>query len=207
MRIFDMNIRALFSVALAAPMMWSASADAGSVMKTGAAVVPPAGFIRFCVEHAQECLLSRQAPETVELTADHLAQLQQVQTKVNTGITARVNETRAWEYAASGYGDCNTYALTKRRDLIALGWPEETLLLAAAYTESGEGHLVLVAHTTQGDLVLDNRLPQVVDWTQLPYRWIAVQSQKSPTRWLKIESDPMTVADAARTLAPAMALR
>ncbi|HXZ00171.1 MAG TPA: transglutaminase-like cysteine peptidase [Stellaceae bacterium] len=180
---------------------------AGSLMKTGAAIVPPAGFIRFCVEHAQECLVSRQQPEIVELTADHLAQLEQVQTEVNAEITPRINPSQSWEYAASGYGDCNTYALTKRRALIALGWPEETLLLAAAYTESGEGHLVLVARTAEGDLVLDNRLPQVVDWTQLPYRWIAVQSQTSPARWLKVEADPMTVADAARSLTPAAALR
>jgi predicted transglutaminase-like cysteine proteinase len=207
MKRFGPCLRVLVTVAFAAPLIWSAPVTAGSLMKTGAAVVPPAGFIRFCVEHAQECLVSRQEPETVALTADHLAQLEQVQTEVNAEITSRVNASQSWEYAASGYGDCNTYALTKRRALIALGWPEETLLLAAAYTERGEGHLVLVARTAQGDLVLDNRLPQVVDWAQLPYRWIAVQSQKSPARWLKVEADPVTVADAARPFTPATTLR
>jgi predicted transglutaminase-like cysteine proteinase len=169
-------------------------ANAGTIMTTGPAVVPPSGFIGFCMKYAQECLVNGQDASVRQLTGAGRAELEAVQAKVNAEIEPREEPAHVWDYALTGSGDCNSFALTKRRALIALGWPEETLLLAAAYTERGEGHLVLVARTSQGDLVLDNRLKPVVDWTELPYRWVSMQSQKSPARWLKIVAH--TVADA-----------
>jgi len=164
------------------------------MITTGSAVVPPSGFIGFCVKYSQECLVSGQDATVRELTSARRAELEAVQAKVNAEIRPQEEPTHVWEYARTGTGDCNTFALTKRRALIAMGWPEETLLLAAAYTEQGEGHLVLVARTSQGDLILDNRLKPVVDWTVLPYRWVSMQSQKSPARWLQIVS--RRIADA-----------
>ena len=111
-------------------------------------------------------------------------------------IKPREDPSHAWHYAEDGYGDCNTYALTKRKALIAMGWPEDTLLLAAVYDELGEGHLVLVARTSEGDLVLDNRLPPVVAWDTLPYRWVAMQSQQSPARWVKVVDQRVMLATA-----------
>lgn len=95
------------------------------------------------------------------------------------------------------YGDCNNYALEKRRELIALGWPRAALLLAAAVTETGEGHLVLVARTGEGDLVLDNRLASTVDWDRLPYRWASRQSEVSAALWVSITSQPAVSLEAA----------
>jgi predicted transglutaminase-like cysteine proteinase len=185
----------------------SPPATAGSTMATGSAVVPPSGFIGFCAQHAQECLVTaREGAALRELTKARRAELEDVQAKINAEIEPREVPTHAWEYAKRGAGDCNTFALTKRRALIALGWPEETLLLAAAYTEHAEGHLVLVVRTSQGDLVLDNRLQQVVDWTALPYRWVSMQSQQNPTRWLQIVSVTAANAGPARS-APALAIR
>jgi len=91
-----------------------------------------------------------------------------------------------WQYPTDGAGDCNSYVLAKQQALLALGWPRSALLMAAAWTETHEGHLVLVARTTSGDLVLDNRVPEVVDWKTLPYQWISRQSSSSPMIWLAI---------------------
>ncbi len=170
------------------------SGEAGTLIATGDAVVPPSGFIRFCVKYSQDCLASGREAAAIDLTAQRRAELDEVQASVNAAIEPREELGAGWRYATDGHGDCNTFALSKRRALIARGWPEETLLLATAYTERGEGHLVLVARTSQGDLVLDNRLAPVVDWAALPYRWVSIQSQKSPALWLQIV--PRTVAAA-----------
>ncbi len=182
-------------------------ARAGTMIATGDAVIPPAGFIGFCIKHSDECLVSAANPAVVELTAERRAELDRVQADVNWQVKPREQPTHAWEYAKDGYGDCNTFALTKRRALIALGWPEEALLLAAAYDELGEGHLVLVARTSEGDMVLDNRLKPVVAWGTLPYRWVSMQSQKSPARWVKVVDGPVMVANAAPSTAAANATR
>jgi predicted transglutaminase-like cysteine proteinase len=112
----------------------------------------------------------------------------------------REDPTHTWDYSTNGYADCNKFALAKRRDLIEHGWPRESVLLATATTETGEGHLVVVVHTTAGDYVLDNRVAPVVEWTSLPYRWVSMQSPASPVRWLSIASAPITISDASHAL-------
>jgi predicted transglutaminase-like cysteine proteinase len=175
-------------------------ANAGSYLPTGAAAVPPAGFIGFCVKHLQDCIAKPQEPAAVELTDDRRSMLETVQYDVNTSLRPRIDPSHAWEYPTDGTADCNKYALSKRRELIAKGWPRSALLLATATTETGEGHLVLVARTNKGDLVLDNRVSHVVDWSYLPYRWISVQSQQSPVRWMSVLSQPIATADAGSVI-------
>jgi predicted transglutaminase-like cysteine proteinase len=193
-----------YNLAFAAVLLGSLAtsslpARAGSAIATGPAVVPPSGFIHFCVKHAEECLMNGRDAARIELTTTRQAELRDVQARVNGAIEPREDPAHVWEYARNGHGDCNTYALTKRRALIALGWPEETLLLAAVYTEHNEGHLVLVVRTSQGDLVLDNRLPRIVEWTVLPYRWVSMQSQASPARWVRVTGESITTADSGQS--------
>jgi predicted transglutaminase-like cysteine proteinase len=191
-------LSAILAALVAGPIL---PARAGSVIDTGAPVVPPSGFIHFCVKHSDECLVSSQGAVRMELTPARQAELREVQARINAAIEPREDPRHLWEYARDGQGDCNTFALTKRRALIALGWPEETLLLAAVYTEHNEGHLVLVARTSQGDLVLDNRLPRIVEWTVLPYRWVSMQSQASPARWLRVTGKSVATADSGENAA------
>jgi len=44
-----------------------------------------------------------------------------------------------WSYPDDGYGDCEDYALLKRRMLIEAGWPREALLLTLVRGGDGEG--------------------------------------------------------------------
>jgi predicted transglutaminase-like cysteine proteinase len=168
----------------------------GTMIVTGNAVIPPAGFVGFCVRHSQECLVSSPHPSLIAFTAERRAEAEQVQLATNQTIQPRENPSHAWDYARDGAGDCNTYALTKRQALMARGWPADSLLLAAAYDELGEGHLVLIAHTSDGDFALDNRVDHVVEWSELPYRWISMQSQNSPARWVAVTEKRVLVADA-----------
>lgn len=177
-----------------------APANAGTWIPTGAAAVPPAGFFGFCVKHLHDCMGKGRQPIKVELTDERLRSLESVQSTINSSIRPREDAAHVWDYPTDGTGDCNKFALAKRRELIAQGWPPEALLLTTAITEGGEWHLVLVVRTDHGDLVLDNRLAPVVDWTSLPYRWVSIQTQASPVQWVSILSAPIATADARAVL-------
>src|SRR6266851_1378875 len=192
-------MRGKYSLALAALLLLTCPmprAAAATPMATGGPVVPPRGFIHFCAKHLQECVGTSQDYMLVPLSAERRRQLESVQSGVNHAVRPRENPVHAWDYPLDGYGDCNNYALEKRRELVALGWPRAALLLAAAVTETGEGHLVLVARTSEGDLVLDNRLAAIVDWGRLPYRWVSRQSEVSATLWVSITAQPTVAAEA-----------
>jgi len=73
------------------------------------------------------------------------------------------------------YGDCEDYALEKRRQLIAAGVPESSLSIAVAVTARGEGHAVLMISLKSGDWVLDNLTPWATPWEDLNYRWVQRQ--------------------------------
>jgi predicted transglutaminase-like cysteine proteinase len=174
----------------------SLSALAAPHMATGDAAVAPRGFIGFCLRYQGECKSAAPAPVAVDLTEDGELQLEFVQAKVNRLVRPRSNPDHVWDYPTDGYGDCNKYAIAKRAELIALGWPRTALLLAAATTEDGEGHLVLVVTTSKGDLVLDNRQRHIVEWRDLPYRWISRQNPRNLAEWVSIVQQPVITADA-----------
>ncbi len=178
--------RAAAFAAFAAVLAAAAPGRAVTLMPTGAFVAPPGGFIGFCAHHLRECSGTVARPAPVELTDRREDQLDEVQARVNAAIRYRDDPAHVWDYPTNGTGDCNKYALEKRRELIALGWPRDALLLTTALTEHGEPHLVLVARTSAGDLVLDSRLGPVVDWRRLPYRWLAQQSPESPALWVDV---------------------
>ena len=73
------------------------------------------------------------------------------------------------------YGDCEDYALEKRRQLIAAGVPASALSLAVAVTARGEGHAVLMISLKSGDWVLDNLTPWATPWEDLNYHWVERQ--------------------------------
>jgi predicted transglutaminase-like cysteine proteinase len=74
------------------------------------------------------------------------------------------------------YGDCEDYALEKRRRLIAAGVPAQSLSMAVAVTARGESHAVLVVAMETGDVVLDNLTPWATPWQDLNYRWVERQT-------------------------------
>ncbi len=73
------------------------------------------------------------------------------------------------------YGDCEDYALEKRRRLIAAGVPAQALSMAVVVTRRGEGHAVLVVSLEDGDVVLDNLSPWAMPWEDVNYHWVQRQ--------------------------------
>lgn len=82
-------------------------------------------------------------------------------------------------------GDCEDYALEKRRALIAAGLPAEALAIAVAETRFGP-HAVLLVDTDKGELVLDSLTGKVMAWDRTGYQWVKRQAWGDPMSWVNL---------------------
>ena len=124
---------------------------------------------------------------TITLDANTWRTLEQVNTAWNTAIkpeedAAHYGRVDYWTIPKDGYGDCEDYALGKRKSLVDLGIPVQALRLTIARTGDGTAHTVLVAATDRGDYVLDNLNSAILPWTAVNYTWIARQIP-GQTQW------------------------
>ena len=145
----------------------------------------PFAFARFCRDNKEDCV-APDGESTVQLTPQRRAELQSINSSINRSIRP-VNDSGEdlWQADVKS-GDCEDYALTKRRHLIAEGWPAKTLRIAVARTPWGEGHAVLVVKTSEGDLVLDNRISAIRTWNKTDLIWVKIQSGDNPRLWFDI---------------------
>lgn len=128
-------------------------------------------------------------PSHVVLTAQRQAVLRQVNQHVNSVITEvsdleQYGREDVWTLPASGKGDCEDFALLKRKLLAERGWPASTLLVTAVQTAAGEPHAVLIARTDRGDFALDNKTSEIRPLSATGYTILSQQSQKSPGKWI-----------------------
>jgi predicted transglutaminase-like cysteine proteinase len=126
----------------------------------------------------------------IELTDANLATLNRVNDQVNAEIQYRSDWDHwglmeLWNYPLDGLGDCEDFALEKRRRLVALGFPRRALLLTILDMHETVGlHMVLIARTDRGDILLDldGEYTPVRSTLLTPhYDYLWVQSQKDPT--------------------------
>lgn len=151
----------------------------------------PMAFVRFCTQYPQDCKVRGSVfrPELVSLTKLRRAELVKVNRDVNHAITPhnKINDVSAEEWLVSPReGDCKDYAVTKRHELLARGWPSSSLLLTEVVVAPGEHHLVLVVRTREDDLVLDNLNENVQPVSQSSYQWVRAQHAKNPKFWSTI---------------------
>ena len=162
----------------------------------------PVGHAEFCAIHKHECGPNTHIVDTVTLTQALWQQLLDVNNAVNTRVQPVTDEVlykvaEYWTYP-HGYGDCEDYALEKRRELIALGWPASTLLMTVVRQQNGEGHAVLTVRTDRGDLILDNQEGLVRPWDDTPYRYLKRQSQTNSADWVTIVDNRAATVIATR---------
>lgn len=196
--------RSVVMACLGAALLASVPAAAGPLGSIGGALKPalknqfiaeraptlaPMGHVIFCTRQPSECRAGGgSAP--VSLTNRRMDDLRAVNAGVNRAVRG-VNDGRRggigdqWQVAVSE-GDCEDYALAKRKDLLGRGWAPGALRIAVARTPSGIGHAVLVVRTSSGDLVLDNRHDRILPWRSTDLRWIKIQSASDPRRWFSI---------------------
>lgn len=148
----------------------------------------PIGYVRFCKDYPGECVDRNRGDDEVILTTKRWKELQAVNEQINEAIKPVSDHTQygtieLWTYPSSGQGDCEDYVLLKKRKLVALGWPENALLITVVRDENNEGHAILTVRTHRGDLVLDNKHSRILAWHNTPYTFIKRQSAFNPQNW------------------------
>lgn len=128
-----------------------------------------------------------------------VALLRKVNAVVNTYVrqvadiyTAGVAE--QWDRPGVGRdaaGDCEDLAIEKRMELIEAGFDPGRLAFAVVYKRNYGMHIVLIARTAKGDMVLDSLSPHVLRWDETKYSWLRIQSMDDPTRWHRVGPSPL----------------
>lgn len=174
---------AAFPFSAAAPTM---RIPVSSRLLDSTPTLAPMAFVGFCMRHPADC---RTGGGAVTLTDARWAELDAVHRRVNAAITPRddTDEIDHWDLGRTE-GDCDDYAVQKRHELLARGWPPGALSLAVVRIPSGVMHLVLTVRTDRGEYVLDNLRPEVVPWSRLGYAWIKRQSESQPRHWVEVST-------------------
>ncbi|MEI2383972.1 transglutaminase-like cysteine peptidase [Breoghania sp. JC706] len=162
-------------------------------MRASGATTAPVGHVEFCKHWRGECGPTANRPQLMPLSRARWDELLQVNADVNRRIKPVSDEelyhqAEVWTYPTDA-GDCEDYALLKRRILISRGWSPSSLLITVARDIDGGGHAVLTVRTDRGDLVLDNQIEAVLPWYRTPYRYIKRQSATNAGRWTAINDD------------------
>jgi predicted transglutaminase-like cysteine proteinase len=166
----------------------------------------PYGFVQFCSRMPAECQQGPMEEQRFSATPQRLSELDIINRAVNRAIAPATDlevygQAEYWTIPTTR-GDCEDYALLKRKRLIARGWPESSLLLTVVRDEKGEGHAVLTARTLQGDFILDNKVDEVKVWHRTRYDYVMRQSYLNPAIWMSL--DP---AEGANSTAPMVSVR
>jgi predicted transglutaminase-like cysteine proteinase len=152
-------------------------------------VTSPAGFINFCTRFVDQC--ASDGPKLMALTPEAWAKLQEVNDRVNRAIMPEADMSHYgiaeyWTIPSDGRGDCEEYALSKRKELVAAGFPIRALRMAIAILSNGERHAVLTIATDHGDYVLDNLVANVKSWDNTGYQWVARQDPETAWGWVSL---------------------
>lgn len=162
-------------------------------MNSGGRTTQPIGHYEFCQRYTDECNVVSKSDKPVVLTQDLWRKVIEINNQVNTTIEARTDmemwgKPEVWSYPTQ-YGDCEDYALLKRKLLQEAGVPINTLLITVVRQMNGDGHAVLTMRTDRGDFVLDNLEPRVLLWNQTEYQYLKRQSTRNTGVWVSIDDD------------------
>jgi predicted transglutaminase-like cysteine proteinase len=184
-------------ILIAASLGACAFRDSGAprLMLEGDVVAPPNGWNAFCDSAPGHCAPPVQETAGLPSGPEALAALAEINQAVNDAIApmtdlAQFGVLDRWTLPLTTddttIGDCEDYALEKRRMLIEAGWPPEALRLAVATSKETGVHAALIALTTEGDYVLDNLVDEVRLWTMTDYIWLKRQASADPTEWRRV---------------------
>lgn len=176
---------------LAVSLAACASSAGGPNLREGELTAPPEGWTAFCDRAPDHCAPPVQGPAELPRGEAALGLLEDVNVAVNHAITPAPDAgADVWSLPASEdasfTGDCEDYALEKRRALIEAGWPAGALKIAVATSRATGMHAALIATTAEGDYVLDNLVDEVRPWSRTSYVWLKTQASGDPMEWRRV---------------------
>ncbi|MER8478329.1 transglutaminase-like cysteine peptidase [Mesorhizobium sp. M1163] len=168
----------------------TANAAEPAFMHTGGRTTQPVGHYELCQQIPQECNQRTPNRAPVELTRKLWATIVKINNSVNSKVAPRTDmemwgKEEVWSFP-KGFGDCEDYALEKRRELMSIGVPAGDLLMTVVRQRNGDGHAVLTVRTSLGEFILDNLQPKVLSWTNTSYTYLKRQSDRNSGAWVTI---------------------
>lgn len=192
---FNRIIKTALALGWIGTALFSTSSESSAAQIVYASVGPdtsvPFGWLDFCQRYRGECASDTRPAADVELTTATMAKIQRVNAYVNKSITPVSDMDHwgvvdQWDYPTDGKGDCEDFALLKRKLLIEEGFPRQALLMTVVKDGNNDGHAILTVKTTKGEYALDNMTDTVKLWTATPYRYVKRQAQTGQNEWVAL---------------------
>lgn len=176
-----LSLMAVSSAALAID-----SSMSGGPLPIKAVVSAPGGAAGLCATYGWACA---QGTSAKPLGAAEMEMIAKINRQANARIhpvsdMAQYHVAEKWTLPTARGGDCEDYALYKKKALIEAGISPDRLLLASVLDTHRGSHAVLVLRTDGADLVLDNMRGTIKRWDQTGYTFLRMQDPRNPQRWV-----------------------
>ena len=176
-------------------------ADVAAYLSGKHPIKQPAGAVGLCANYAWACAVTRGSSRFDDRD---LATVQRVNRRINNRVreitdARQYRREEVWALPTRKGGDCEDFALLKKRELIRAGIPADRLLIATVLDKKMRGHAVLVVRSHRGDLVLDNLTNRILPWDQTGYIFLKMQNPKRPRNWDAILAGGALMKRAARS--------
>lgn len=177
----------------------ASNAPAASFTPVGEPTSTPYGWADFCRRYQGECDGAPLEPVDIVSVPKTMKEIERVNKWVNAHVTPVTDMEHwgvvdQWDYPTDGRGDCEDFALMKRKILLEEGFPRQALLMTVVKDSGNEGHAILTVKTSGGDFVLDNLASDMKPWDKTPYRFVKRQSQSDQNVWVQL-GDPTPAPD------------
>lgn len=151
-------------------------------------VSAPAGASNLCGRYPWACQTSKGATKISGGQLDVAIKLnRQINRQVpSISDQAQYGRIEHWSLPTSRGGDCEDFALLKKRHLIEAGLDPQMLMVSTVLDRNRNAHAVLVMRTSQGDFILDNLRDEVLHWRQTGYTFLRMQDPSNPSRWTAV---------------------
>ena len=130
----------------------------------------PVGYLLLCLKSPADC--AEGGASSVLASEELLGILDTVNRRINRTIVPRNDpDADVWDGSVTR-GDCEDFAISKRRALVRAGLPPSALKITVVTTKSGKGHVLLTVVTSIGELALDNLTDEILPLRQTGYKVI-----------------------------------
>ena len=151
-------------------------------------VSSPAGANDLCQRYPWACMRSAGA---AKISGDQLDYAIKLNRQINREVRsisdqAQYGRMEYWALPTARGGDCEDFALLKKKQLIAAGLDPQALLISTVLDRNRNAHAVLVMRTVHGDYILDNLRNEVKHWRQTGYTFLRMQDPADPRKWTAV---------------------
>ena len=170
-------------------VLWASSqAHASAFLIAQRAIEMPMGFAGVCERYAWACKEASASASASAYDRDDHRIVRRINLRVNNRVReitdqAQYRREEFWSLPTHIGGDCEDFALLKKKLLIAEGISPDRLMIAEVLDRNNERHAVLVVRTDRGDFVLDNLTNRIKHWEDTGYTFLRMQNPDRPSAW------------------------